>query len=127
MVLGIFMAFGKIRDMSRDRFITWADNAKRPSPEAVESALRRYIHQSGTVERVASWLCVVLPGEPRFVFREEEDEEPFAQGGCQQGERYIELFLDPESTYSILTRTADEFTNTVAYGTPHGRFMLKSV
>ena len=102
--------------MSRDRFITWADNSQRPSFEEIEYALQRYIHQSGTVERVGCWLCVVLPGEPRFVFREEGDKEPFVQGGCKGGERSLEVFAHPEETYSVLTRTADEFTNAVADG-----------
>lgn len=105
--------------MAYDRFITWPDNSQRPSPEEVEKALRRYIHLGGTVsKRDGSWLDAVLPGEPRYVFKDWADEEALKRGGNKGGERWFEVFVPTNltSTYSIITRTADEFTNAVADG-----------
>lgn len=102
--------------MGQDRFIRWPDDAERPSVEELERCLARYINQSGTVKRDGVWLTATLIGEPCQVWLPELDDQEWETGGCKNGERWFEMFCDPKSTYSVITRHADQFTNALADG-----------
>ena len=103
--------------MAQDRFIYWEDNTKRPSIEELEETLRRYLHCGDEVERQGDiTLIATLPGTACHVWRPDLDAVEHEMGGAKNRERWFEIYCNPDSTYDVLTRHADEFTNAIADG-----------
>jgi len=96
--------------MALDRFITFP-KGKKPKKKQIELVVRNFFGEAATIEWDQDRWTVSLPGKPTWTF---EGIEPDMIARVRNTERWIEVY--PTGTLDIITRRADEYTNTLAQG-----------
>jgi len=95
--------------MATDRFIQFGK--RKPKKAELESVLRNFFGEAGTVEWNQDRFTVLLQGPGTFPFI---DLEPDLAPRLRPKERWIEVY--PGNPVDVITRLGDEYTSACARG-----------